>query len=195
MNTVFQAAPPASAPAPRAGGMSPAQIVETCFIRTAEALSATASASDSEIQEALQRVRDSIERGKPLDLLEALARVKGHEEERIGAAILELSDAVASTMNPAPACIPFASKLIAPSAFYDSFDAMHELGKLLLSPVIFAEDTDAIGTGSVNPIAARMLGEEIHHAVAKRFGIRPFMTTARMEYEAWAFLCRKHFEL
>ncbi len=175
--------------------MTPAEIVETCFIRTAEALSVTNSAGDSEIQEALVKVRDSMAMGKPLDLLETLARVKGHDEERIGAAILTLSDAVASTMSPSPACIPFASKLIAPSAFYDSFEAMHQLGKLLLSPVIFAEDTDAIGTGSVNPIAARMLGEEIHQAVAKRFGIRPFITTARMEYEAWAFLCRKHFEL
>lgn len=192
---LFQAAPPTAASIPRKSGMSPAEIVETCFVRTAEALSASASASDSEIQEALLTVRNSMEKGKPLDLLEALARVKGHDEERIGAAILALSDAVASTMNPAPACIPFASKLIAPSAFYDSFDSMHALGKLLLTPVIFAEDTDAIGTGSVNPIAAQMLGEEIHQAVAKRFGIRPFITTARMEYEAWAFLCRKHFEL
>jgi hypothetical protein len=61
--------------------------------------------------------------------------------------------------------------------------------------VVYAEDTDAIGTASVNPIAAQILGEEILLAVSKRFGIRPFITCARMEYEPWAFLCRKHFEL
>jgi hypothetical protein len=175
--------------------MAPAEIVEACFVATAEALREAGAASDAEIHKALTRVRESMERERPLDLLEALARVKGHDEERMGAAIHTLSDAVASTMSLAPATIPFASKLIAPSAFYDSFDAMHKLGKLLLAPVIYAEDTDAIGTGSVNPIAARMLGDEIHYAVGKRFGIRPFITNARMEYESWAFLCRKHFDL
>ncbi|MFM2198244.1 MAG: hypothetical protein RLZZ505_1676 [Verrucomicrobiota bacterium] len=192
MNSVFQVA---SEPFVRSAGRTHAEIVESCYVRTAQALSVSRAANDDEIKASLAIVRDSMENGKPLDLLETLARVKGHEEERIGVAILALSDAVASTMNPAPSCIPFASKLIAPSAFYDSFDAMHELGKLLLTPVIFAEDTDAIGTGSVNPIAAQVLGEEIHHAVSKRFGIRPFVTVARMEYESWAFLCRKHFDL
>ncbi len=192
MNSVFQAAPE---PSVLSAGSTNDEIVDACYVRTAEALGVAHAASDEEIKATLAIVRDSMQKGKPLDFLETLARVKGHEEERIGAAILALSDAVASTMNPTPSCIPFASKLIAPSAFYDSFDSMHELGKLLLTPVIFAEDTDAIGTGSVNPIAAQMLGEEIHKAVAKRFGIRPFITVARMEYESWAFLCRKHFDL
>lgn len=192
MNSVFQAAPEAPARPPAS---TPVEIVDTCFMRTAEALSTSRMASDDEIRAALSIVRESMVNGKPLDLLETLARVQGHEEERIGAAIQTLGDAVASTMSPTPASIPFASKLIAPSTFYDSFDSMHELGKLLLTPVLFAEDTDAIGTGSINPIAAQILGMEIHRSVSKRFGIRPFITNARMEYESWAFLCRKHFEL
>lgn len=192
MNMVFQAAPE---PESRSTGRTPAEVVEMCLMRTAEALRATGAANDLEIRETLGIVRDSADRGKPIELLETLARVKGHEEERLGAALLTLTNAVASFMKPSPACIPFAGRLIAPSAFYDSFDKMHELGKQLLAPVIFAEDTDAIGTGSVNPIAAQILGEEIQYAVAKRLGIRPFITVACMEYESWTFLCRKHFEL
>ena len=192
MNTVFQAAPEPESPT---AGRTPAEAVEICLMRTAEALWATGAANDPEIREMLGLVRDSMARGRPLDMLETLARVKGHEEERLGAALLPLTNAVASFMKPSPACIPFAGKLIAPSAFYDSFDKMHELGKMLMAPVIFAEDSDAIGTGSVNPIAAQILGEEIQHAVAKRLGIRPFITVSCMEYESWSFLCRKHFEL
>jgi hypothetical protein len=192
MNSVFQAAPEAAV---RSAGRTHAEIAENCFVRTAQALGLANAASDEEIKAALRIVRDSMEKGKPLDLLETVARVKGHEEERISAAIMVLSDAVASTMAPSPPGIPFASKLIAPSAFYDAFDAIHVLGKMILTPVIFAEDTDAIGVGSVNPIAAQILGEEIHQSVFKRIGIRPFVTVARMEYESWAFLCRKHFEL
>jgi hypothetical protein len=66
---------------------------------------------------------------------------------------------------------------------------------LLLSPVVYAEDTDAIGTASINPVASAILAAEIESAVFKRFGIRPFLTIARLDYESWTFLTRKHFEL
>ena len=61
--------------------------------------------------------------------------------------------------------------------------------------MVYAEDTDAIGTASANPIAAAILADEIRAQVHKRFGIRPFVTIARLEYESWTFLARKHFEL
>ena len=61
--------------------------------------------------------------------------------------------------------------------------------------MIYAEDTDAIGTASVNPVASAILAEEIRTTVFKRFGIRPFVTIARLDYESWTFLTRKHFEL
>ena len=189
MNAVFQPAPEQSRK------HDSVEIVESCLVRTAEALSASGAAPDTMIFKALANVRESNGKGNPLDLLETLARVLGNDEERLGPAVMDLSDAVASTLSPMPPTIPFASKLIAPSAFYESFDTLHKLGKMLLTPVLYAEDTDSIGTGSVNPVAAQMLADEIHHAVGKRFGIRPFMTSARMEYESWAFLCRKHFEL
>ena len=96
---------------------------------------------------------------------------------------------------PNPPLVPFAGKLIAPSAFYDSFDQLHRLARVLLSPVIYAEDTDSIGTASANPVAAAILSEEIQSVVFKRFGIRPFVTVARLDYESWTFLTRKHFEL
>lgn len=192
MSTLFQAAPDNDR---KPAKKSVSEIVELCLVKTAEALSATRSATDAEIYKALSEVRETKAGDQPKDLIESLARILGYEEERMGEGVHKLSDAVASTLNPIPPSIPFASKLIAPSAFYDSFDAMHQLGKALLVPVVYAEDTDAIGTASINPIAAAVLGDEIYHAVSKRFGIRPFISTSRMEYESWAFLCRKHFEL
>ena len=189
MEFAFQAAP--ATPRNRSNG----DVVEDCLVRTAEALSKTEAAEDRDILNALSKVRKGIADGQPTDLLETLARVMDTDDERLGSAVHALSDAVASTINPLPPSIPFASKLISPSSFYESFDSMHQLGRLLLAPVLYAEDSDAIGTGSINPIAASIFGEEIHEAVARRFGIRPFMTSARMEYESWAFLCRKHFEL
>jgi hypothetical protein len=172
-----------------------AAIVESCLVKTAEALSQVGAASDDDIFKALTMAREAQNNGKPVDLIEITARVLGHDEEHISKAISELSSAVATTMSPSPPYIPFANKLIAPSAFYESFDALHRLGKLLLVPVLYAEDTDAIATGSVNPIAAKIFSEQVYQVVSKRFGIRPFITVVRMDYESWSFLCRKHFEL
>lgn len=164
-------------------------------MRTAEALHEARAASIAEINQAIAVARESHARGKPAELLEALARIQGHDEEHISPVILELGNKVAQTKSPYSPLVPFAGKLIAPSAFYDSFDQIHKLARLLLSPVVYAEDTDAIGTASINPVASAILAAEIESAVFKRFGIRPFLTIARLDYESWTFLTRKHFEL
>jgi hypothetical protein len=139
--------------------------------------------------------REAHSQGTPADLLEIIARIQGHAEEHLSAAIGELGNKIAAILTPYLPIIPFGGKLIAPSAFYDSFDQIHKIARVLLSPVIYAEDTDAIGTASVNPVAALILSEEIQASVYKRFGIRPFVTAARLDYESWSFLNRKHFDL
>lgn len=180
---------------PQVPDSDPWDFAELCLEQTAAAVHESRAASPTELNQAMNAARDFHMEDKPADLIEILARVQGHEEEQIGPAILELADKIASTLNPSPHEIPFCSKLIAPSAFYDSFDRIHQIARVLLSPVIFAEDTDAIGTASINPIATTLLSEEIAASVHKRFGIRPFLTIARLNYENWSFLTRKHFEL
>ena len=171
------------------------EFAEICLQRTAGALQEARAATPSEISQAVSAARADHAEERPSDLLEMLARVQGHGEEHLGPAILDLGDKVAATIAPYAPLIPFAGKLIAPSAFYDSFDQIHKIARVLLSPVIYAEDTDALGTASANPIASSILADEIRASVHKRFGIRPFVTIARLDYESWSFLTRKHFEL
>ncbi len=173
----------------------PWDYAELCLEQTAAAIHESRAATPTELNQAMSLARDFHMEDKPADLIEILARVQGHEEEHISPAILDLGNKVAATLSPAPPMIPFGGKLIAPSAFYDSFDRIHEIARVLLSPVMYAEDTDAIGTASVNPVASMILADEIRAAVYKRFGIRPFVTVVRLDYENWSFLTRKHFEL
>jgi hypothetical protein len=171
------------------------EVAAECVSKTAQALRLAGAATEEQIDAALTSVARGVATGQPIELLEWVARAQGYDEEHIGPVVGSLSEAVAMTMSPSPSLIPFAGKLIGPSAFYESFDQLHKLARLLLSPIIFAEDTDAIGTASVNPIAAQILSEEILKTVDRRFGIKPFMTVARMDYESWTFLSRKHFGL
>jgi len=168
---------------------------ETCLAHTANALHEARAATAVELNHGIAVARESHAAEKPADLLEIITRIQGHDEEHLSKAMSDLGNKIAATLSPYPPLIPFGGKLIAPSAFYESFDQLHKLARVLLSPVIYAEDTDAIGTASANPVAAAILAEEIRNSVYKRFGIRPFVTTARLDYESWTFLTRKHFEL
>lgn len=168
---------------------------EECLQQTASALHQCRCATPAEISQAIATARESHAQSRPCELIEVLARIQGHGEEHLGPAILELGNKLANTITPFAPLVPFAGKLIAPSAFYESFDNIHKTARALLSPVIYVEDTDAIGTASANPVAAFILAEEIRNTVFKRFGIRPFVTIARLDYESWSFLTRKHFEL
>ncbi len=168
---------------------------EDCLQRTAGALQETRSATPAQLSQAIATARESHSQGLPMDLLEVIARVQGHDEEHLGPAIVALGDRVASTLTPYAPLIPFAGKLIAPSAFYEAFDRIHQVARAVLSPVVYVEDSDAIGTASANPIASAILADEIRAVMHKRLGIRPFVTIARLDYESWTFLTRKHFEL
>ncbi len=171
------------------------EIAEQCLQQTAKALQEVRVATPIEIAQAVARCREEHFRQRPSDLLESLARVQGHDEEHISRVILGFGDQVANTLTPYAPYLPFAGKLMSPSAFYESFEIVQKTARVLLTPVIFAEDKDAIGVASVNPVAAALLAEEIRNAVHKRFGIRSFVTVARLDYEGWTFLTRKHFEL
>ncbi len=171
------------------------ETVDICIDRTASALLSTRAATEVEVSHAISALRYSQAEGVHIDLLQALAKVQGQTEEHMGTVIPRIAEKIGFTINPVPQLIPFAGKLIAPSAFYESYDRVHLMAKALMVPVIFVEDTDAIGVGSANPIAAAILADKIQEIVFRRFDIRPFMTVVRLDYETWTFLANKHFEL
>lgn len=168
---------------------------EISIQQTVRALQEARIGTPQEISQAVASAREDHVRERPSDLMEVLTRVQGHSEEFMSQAILALGDKLAQTQSPYAPLVPFAGKLIAPSAFYESFEQIHKIARILLTPVLFAEDTDAIGVASANPVAASILAEEIRSAVFKRVGIRTFITVVRLDYESWTFLTRKHFEL
>jgi hypothetical protein len=170
-------------------------LLRICLDQSVQALQATGVATETEIARTRVAFERAVAKDEPMDVLEILARVQGAEEEYIGTEVARISHAVSAVIHPSPPMIPFAGKLIAPSAFYESFDHLHKVARALLAPIIFAEDTDAVGTGALNPVAARIMADEILATVDRRFGIKPFVTSVRMDYESWSFLTRKHFGL
>lgn len=178
-----------------AGGRSIEECMSECLDLTIAAFEDSKVASEEEIARLRLRFGHAEKADEPVDIIHLLARIQGTEEERMGIETARISNAVASVISPSPPLIPFAGKLMAPSSFYEAYTQLHELARALLSPVIYAEDTDSIGTGALNPIAARIMEKEIAAAVSRRFGIHPFTTAVRTDYDSWTFLSRKHFGL
>jgi len=171
------------------------ECLSKCLEQTTEAFRVAGLANETELGTLASRFRQAAEANQPIDLLEALARMQGADDERIAIEVARIGHVVASVISPSPPLIPFAGKLMAPSAFYEAYTQLHELARALLAPVIFAEDTDAIGTGALNPIASRIMAARVLAGVNRRFAIRPFITSVRLDYDSWTFLNRKHFGL
>ena len=168
---------------------------ERCLADTAAALHRTGAVDAIEIAHGIAAVRLFHAAGKPAELLEEIAKRQSQTEEQLDLAILKLGNMLAASLDQHQPLIPFAGKLTAPSQFYESFDRLHQIARVLLVPVVFAEDTDVIGIASVNPLATRIMAEETRNTVCRRFGIRPFVTSIRLDYASWSAITRKHFEL
>ncbi|MDT8287858.1 MAG: hypothetical protein RQ748_12170, partial [Elusimicrobiales bacterium] len=74
---------------------------------------------------------------------------------------LDLGNKISLTLTPYAPHVPFAGKLIAPSAFYDSFDQIHKLARLTVTkPLIGSRVTPSQVTAArlATGIAAAAIG-------------------------------------
>lgn len=167
--------------------------VVVCMDRTMRGLQIAGLATDEEMQKARQRVEQQIDMGNSAEFLVELAHVRSVSPAQMSGLIEKLSLALADTLPSPPPLIPFAGKLIAPNHFYETFEQLHRLGRALLCPILYAEEADVIGVGSINPMVAKFFTDEVRLTVERRLRIRPFMTTARMDFDGWMYLTRKQF--
>jgi hypothetical protein len=186
---------PTTSPATAAETELHTHLHESCANHTAAALRETEAATHEEIESALIHSRHAARYGVFHDVIEFIALARGGDNsEQVGAEVIIMAEAVASTLATPPALVPFAAKLITPTAFYSRFDSIRSSTRHLRCPILFAEDTDAVGTGSINPITALIMADFIEKSVHSLTGIKPFITAARMDYPSWNLLTRKHFE-
>ena len=179
---------------PEGGATTEEDLHTICLEQTATALYDSGAATEKEIQQAARECYKALDQAQNCELIEFVAHAQGHHEADLQKAILKLSRRAASTLENPPSFIPFASKLIVPNTFYGTYPEMRQICKDLLCPMIYAEDTDAIGIASINPVAATLIAKKIGEIAFSRTGIRPFVTTALLDYQSWCALTRKHFE-
>ena len=127
---------------------------------------------------------------EPLFKLVALME---EDESQYEASIERWSTMLASLVSPIMPPAPFAVKMMTPSAFYEKHEPIYDLARSLQCPILYNEDADVIGLGTINPVTATIFAQALHAYVTDTQRISPFITCVRINYESWKALTAKHF--
>ncbi len=130
-----------------------------------------------------------------VEILETIVRLSTTSPRDIPQFIRQLGNAVAKTLKRNVPFIPIAGRLQIPNAFYEDHDQVKPLCKAMLAPILFAEDSEVFGVGSINPRAALHTANLVADLVAKSEPVRPFTTVVRLDYVTWQTLLEKQFGL
>ncbi|MFT5881983.1 MAG: hypothetical protein ACI9FG_000480 [Crocinitomicaceae bacterium] len=122
-----------------------------------------------------------------------LAALEDGDENQYEASIERWSTMLASLVTPIMPPAPFAVKMMTPSAFYEKHEPIYDLARSLKCPILYNEDADVIGLGSINPVTATIFAQALHAYVTETQKVTPYITCVRMNYESWKALTEKHF--
>ncbi|PQJ29263.1 hypothetical protein [Rubritalea profundi] len=122
-----------------------------------------------------------------------LATLEDDDESQYEASIERWGTMLASLVTPIMPPAPFAVKMMTPSAFYEKHEPIYDLARSLKCPILYNEDADVIGLGSINPVTATIFAQALHAYVTETLQISPYITCVRMNYESWKALTEKHF--
>lgn len=161
--------------------------------QTCSVLSEASLANDSELEQVRNHAIRAWSQGLPCEPLEVLIRIQEPDGIQLEA-IMEhnssmIAQAFAANMLPAP----FASQMMTPTGFYEKHEAAFIMAKSFKCPILYNEDADVLGIGSVNPVTATVFGQAMLAYISETQGIQPFISCVRLNYDSWLALCERHF--
>ena len=168
----------------------PACLDQTCMVLEQHGL-----ATPDELHQLLTHGSAPLSGPRPWDPFEFLAALRVRDPDARPGEIERMGREAAQAMGQPLALIPFASRLPTPSAFYDVNKGLLDECTRLLTPVLYAEEAEVIGLGSINPVALKLAGEQIVRALGERTGTRPVITKVILHHDGWLSLCQKQFGL
>lgn len=195
--TAHPVTPPKPAPAQHSNFAAVAQEVpmalQHALIRTLAMMQQHNLASAEDCSQVAAKVRRNWEAGKGSDPIDCLARLRAGGGDMLDASVEMISSKMAHTLPFVPTRIPFAGRLIPPTAFYEKNPKMELLCRLMLVPIAYAEDLDILAVATINPYFADAISAAIMDYVKAKAGIRPIISVIRLDYVGWAKMCQKHF--
>ena len=128
------------------------------------------------------------------DILPVMAQLRGIEEGEQPTAVAGWARSMAPIVKKRYSLIPFAGKLLGSSSFFEKFDAVHKAASIVKCPLIFSEDTDVLGFGTINPVAGLHLSTFVSKYFQEKTGLTPYISMFIIDLTTWESTCRRQFK-
>jgi hypothetical protein len=164
---------------------------QECLKATYQLLAEFQLATSSELAQLAEEGQQDAGTERQLDPLEILVKVRGIEPDDRPMEIERMGRLMGTALQKPMVLPPFASRLPTPAAFYDVNSGLLEECQALMTPILFAEETEVIGIGSINPIAMIQVTARIVEILGERTGTTPIVTPLLLTHEGWVGMCHK----
>jgi hypothetical protein len=166
-----------------------------CASRTLNALETRGHLQPHERQHIEALHLKALEEGKPCEVFETITRLSTVAPREIPDFIAGLGLAVAKTLRERVPLMPNLNRMNAPASFFATFPDLAAAARNLLVPVLYSEDNEVIGLGSVNPVPALQMAVLVVRDVSVETGITPFTSVVRLDYDTWRTLLEKQYSI
>jgi hypothetical protein len=166
-----------------------------CASRTLNALETRGHLQPHERQHIEGLHLKALEEGKPCEVFETITRLSTVAPREIPDFIAGLGLAVAKTLRERVPLMPNLNRMTAPASFFATFPDLAAAARNLLVPVLYSEDNEVIGLGSVNPIPALQMAVLVVRDVSVETGVTPFTSVVRLDYDTWRTLLEKQYSI
>ena len=164
-----------------------------CLDQTAKLLQEHGLATLAELNQLREHGLAPPQGPRPWDPLEFLAALRVPDPDARFLEVERLGRALSQAMGQQLVLVPFASRLPTPSAFYDLNESLLAECKRMMTPVLYAEELEVIGVGSINPGALGIAAQIIMHTLGERTGTTPIISRVLLHHDGWMSLCQQQF--
>lgn len=164
-----------------------------CLGQTCALLEEHGLATPAELKRLRHHGHGQLKGPRPWDPLEFLAALRIREPEARALEVERLGRSLSHSLGQPLALIPFASRMQTPSVFYDMNEALLADCRKLMTPVLYAEESEVIGIGSINPAALQISNRTIMQFIADKTGTTPIVSSVLLHHEGWISLCQQQF--
>lgn len=192
--TVESQAPPVRVESPLRPTGADWRADPTCLERTYMLLREHGLATPEELRRLAEVGQQPRAGDRQKDPLEILVDLRVSDEDKRPGEIERMGRAISQMIETPLVLVPFANRLPTPTSFYDTYPTIFELCQALMTPVIFAEESEVVGIASINPVALLLMEEHVLQNMSEVTGTRPMVTQLLATHEVWDSICRKQLE-
>ena len=174
-------------------GQAPTAADPACLDQTIRLLQEYGLATPAELHQLREHGLSPQQGPRPWDPLEFLAALRVGEPDARPVEVERLGRELSLSMGQPLALVPFASRMPTPSVFYDLNEGLLGECRRLMTPVLYAEELEVIGIGSINPTALGIAAQIIRHALTEKTGTTPIVSRILRHHEGWMSLCQQQF--